>query len=197
MSNCAAKVSDMRDGPHCNLPLSKGWKRAAERLADGNYDDAEVGDALCVALRDDWRSDGVPDFWPILLSILQRPGPDILPLAAQLDALRPQAHGHGTRSDLLELAYDSGEPPLRDEECVGIVRQVLFAAFDRHKNEILRHYRCEAPACAPIIEVRLAAQWLEHERFVNELAEELAAGHRKAVALPKRDGLDEGVPVCA
>ena len=114
-------LPDMRDGPHCNLPLSGEWKQAAERLANSNYGAIDVGDALCQALREDWKSDGVPDFWRSLLAILRR-APDLLPLSVQLDVLRPQAHGHGIRTELLELAYDSGEAPWCEEECVEVVR---------------------------------------------------------------------------
>ena len=38
-----------------------------------------------------------------------------------------------------------------------VVRQVLLGTFDRRKNQILAHFRCENAACAPNIENRLGA----------------------------------------
>ena len=185
----------MRDGPHCSLPLSRGWKRVAKRLDNDNYSFVEVCDAWCQALREDWQSDGVPDFWRRLLAIAQRSQPDILPLPTQLDTLRHQADGHSIRTKLLERAYDLREAPWHYEVCVGIVREVLFEVSDRRRNQIVAHYRCEASPHAGRIEGRLAERWVEHEQNVNELAKELATGKGKRAAPSRKNGLDDGVPV--
>lgn len=187
-------MSDMRDGPHRNLPLSRSWKRVAERLDNGNYSVVEVGVAWSQALREDWQSDSVPEFWGRLLAILRPSQPDMFPPATQLDTLRRQADGHGIRTELLEHAYGLREAPLHEEVCVRMVRQVLFDISDRRRNQIVAHYRCEAPSCAPSIERSLEGQWPEYERIVIELAEELATGSGKRVAPLRRDSLDDGVP---
>lgn len=75
-----------------------------------------------------------------------------------------------------------------------IVGQVLRGIFNSRKNEILAHFRKD-PAGARHIESRLDGQWSEIEDAVNGLAEDLAMGRGGALALPKRDSLEDGVPV--
>jgi hypothetical protein len=47
----------MSDGPHKTLPMRPGWKRLSERADKTGYAAAEVAEAVCPALADDWRSE--------------------------------------------------------------------------------------------------------------------------------------------
>lgn len=193
MSSFLFIVPDMRDGPHCNLPLSRDWKRVAERLDNANYDVAQVRDAVCHAIQQDWQSKGVLRFLRRLLQTLQPRQPDMLPTTL-LDMLRPEADGHGTRSELLELAHGLAEAPLSQAKWIGIVRQVLWEEVHRRKTQIIVHYRCSAPARAGNMVSRLDVVWQEIEPALKELAKKLATGAGEPLTVPKREGLDEGVP---
>lgn len=164
-------------------------------MDDDNYGVAEVCDALRQAVQEDWRADGVPDFLPSLLLILQPSHPDMLPVANQLDALRPQADGHGIRSEILEEARNCAGAPWRNARWVEVVHQVLCRNVDQRKNQIVAHYRREAPARVRSIDSKFDDHWPKIEQTMTELAEQLAAGRSEVMALPKRDALDDGVPV--
>jgi hypothetical protein len=47
----------MSDGPHRSLPMRAGWKRTAEQADKPAYSAAEVSDAMCRAVEDDWRAE--------------------------------------------------------------------------------------------------------------------------------------------
>ena len=194
MSHSLLIVPDMRDGPHCSLPLSRDWKRVAERLDDTNYGVAQVCDALCLAIQQDWQSKGVPRFLQSLLQILRPLQLDMLCPTTLLDELRPEADGHGTRSELLELAHGLAEAPWSQAKWIGMVHQALFGELHRRKTQIIVHYRCRAPDRVGNIEIRLDVVGQEMEPALQELAKKVASGTREPLTVPRREGLDEGVP---
>lgn len=184
----------MRDGPHRTLPLSSDWKRAAERLDNGNYSPAEVCGALHRAVQRDWADDVTPTFLDALTRILREPQPDMhRTMTAQLDELLPQAAGHCVRSALLEAAHDL-EPAWHEDDWEGAVRGVLQGVVSRRRNQIVAHYRSKAPARVRPIERRLDSQRQEIEGAVARMASEIATGRGPVMAAPrKRSGLDDGV----
>lgn len=185
----------MRDGPHRTLPLPRDWKGAAERLDNENCSIAEICDALCRAVQGDWQSDVTPAFLSRLLRILQAPQPDMhRSMANQLDELQPQADGYCVRSELLEVAHDL-ERGWHQDGWGRVIREVLQDIVSRRRNQILAHYRREAPERARRIESRLNRLRQDLERAIAEIAEEIATGRSLVMAPRKRTGLDDGVAV--
>ena len=188
---------DMIDGPHRTLPLSNRWKQVAERLADGNYSPAQLLDSLRRAIADEWRSDVDRPFLNAFLRILHQPQPDLhYSLTAQLDDLRPQAHGHYIRPELLELARDSMSASPCPDDSANVVSGVLCGLVARRRNQIVVHYRLEAPDLVFRIEERLDGLQQEIERNLENLARQVTKGSQLEIPpILKKTGLDDGVPV--
>jgi len=100
----------MSDGPHRSLPMSRGWKRVAERAANQAFVLEEISYALPQALEEDCHNEIAPDFLDDLRNVFQDHESSLFKekMRPRLDDLRSTA-GCGMGRIVLEHAAQVAE----------------------------------------------------------------------------------------
>ena len=188
----------MSDGPHRSLPMRAGWKRAAEWASRPVYSGAEVTEAICRAVEQDWRAE-IPDACVRKLSEVL--GDRQLSLlndsrAAQFAAIRRSLKGSGSLGGVLldcaEEAAASGK--FGDDALRKAVENALSDRMLRSARQVEEHCHRNSTARGLNIRDRLAESitGASLDSVVNRV---LRVGDRSAERLKKQQGLDDGVPL--
>jgi hypothetical protein len=188
----------MSDGPHRSLPMRAGWKRTAERADKPAYSAAEVADAICRAVEDDWRAEIPESCTKSLSQILGNQQLSLLDdaSAAQFAAVRRSLSGWGSLGGvLIDCAEEAaargkfGEDALRDA-----VRNALADRVLRNVKQVEEHYHRNSPQRGINIRERLdeAVTGVSFDTITRRVLQvgDRPEGHRR-----KQQGLDDGVPL--
>ena len=189
----------MSDGPHRSLPMSKRWKQVAERIYNEAYGSTQVGEALTVAVVDDWGRE-IPEALICKIKVVlsndqERLFPD--QRHQELERLRREFAGYPLAYTFIDYAFQalskgqSGEGALLDSTC-GTTTD--FSA--RGLRQVEEHYHREAPR-SRIIDVRRridqAIETLDTKAIARQILGIEVYGRPLKPA--KHTGLDAGVPL--
>lgn len=188
----------MSDGPHRSLPMRAGWQRAAERADKQAYSPAEVSEAICRAVEEDWRAE-IPDaFVRRLGDVLGDRQLSLLDdsRVAQFAAIRRSLEASGSLGGVLidcaEEAAATGK--YCDDALRTAVANALSDRVLRGARQVEEHYHRSSTARGPNIRNRLAEAitGASLDSVVNRV---LRVGDRSAERLKKQQRLDDGVPL--
>lgn len=183
----------MSDGPHKSLPMTRGWRRVAERGDKRAYSIAEIGDAIVLALEQDCRVEMSPEFIAALRRVAEERSL-FSDGATRFESLRPFA-GPGIGRVVLDNVG-----PLSDAEISGLslLRESVKVALQdralRGSRQVEEHYLREATAPrANNVRGRLedGVAVADLEVLVERLLNADPAGIPRALA--KQAALDDGV----
>ena len=191
----------MSDGPHKSLPMTRGWRKVAERADKRAYSLDEIAEAMGPALEGDFRND-VPS---LLISALQRVFADNRQLALfeaestidRIETLRPQVAGRPLGSTLLDCAADVAAHGLKGEAAVdAAVRHALEEHAQRGARQVEEHYLRES-SMGRAVDVRDRITAAIQPVPLASLAARLRGveGPAALAGIPKHTGLDDGVPL--
>lgn len=186
----------MSDGPHRSLPMSRGWKKLAERADNAACVPEEIRDALLPALAHDWSSDIPHDFIQGIEAVSRdQPGLFRDDKLSRLESLRSLTAGHGLARLVLDCAMetaatngDAGDLSL------DAVSKALEIRAARGAHQVEEHYcrRSNAPRAQKVrsgIEDGIAIAPLKD--LARQLLKRDSVPARRSA--PKKRGLDEGV----
>jgi hypothetical protein len=187
----------MSDGPHRSLPMRPGWKRAAERADTPAYSVTEVSDAICQAVKQDWRAE-------ISHACVRRLGQIFndqqLPLLGDLGAadfaiLRRSLDGAGSLGGVL---IDCAQEVLASggTGAEGLREAIANALNDRQQRSARQIEECylRNSATRGINMRERLAEAMSHASLDGILHRVLRIGDRPAArSSDKQQGLDDGV----
>ena len=188
----------MSDGPHRSLPMRAGWKRTAEQADKPAYSAAEVTDAICRAVEEDWRAEISDSCASRLGRILGDRQLSLLDdtRAAQFAAVRRSLEGSGSLGGvLIDCAEEAvargkfGDDALR--EAVG---NALADRALRNAKQVEEYYHRNSTQRGINVRERLdeAITRVSFDAVTNRV---LRIGDRPAGRTEKQQGLDDGVPL--
>lgn len=189
----------MSDGPHKSLPMQKGWRKLAQRGANSTFDPGQIAEAIPDALGDDWQHDGCDDIVRELRSALGDTRQQSLfgeSVEDKLEALKSiSPSGFPLRRLLLECVTQAVESGLDGAEAIaGGTERALGERLARGNLQVEEHYR--RSQSEQTAAVRRGLQSAAAEISLKDLARKfLKTGGSSTPPAPRRDGLDDGVPL--
>ncbi len=185
----------MSDGPHKSLPLQRRWQDLAERAANRAFSDAEVSEAMVVAIRKEFG--GLPI--EKLRDAIRAGDQTALfsdTVEADLDALRGVCPGHAGWNALIDCSIDEirrggSSVEAMDAGCQAAIDLKLMAA----SRQIEEHYqRKQGSRSAFSMRERLSAS--RNAVDTASIATELCSATSRSPSnarIRKQGGLDDGV----
>jgi hypothetical protein len=189
----------MSDGPHKSLPMRLGWRKLAERAATSSFDPVQTAEAIPDALGDDWRHERCDDLIREVRAVLKDDRQGSLfgqQKEEKIEVLKKvSASGYPLRRLVLECvtqAVENGQDGA-DAVVTGTER-ALGERLARGNLQVEEHYRRSNSDRASAVRTGLqdAAAELSLKALTNRL---LKTDDSSAPPAPKRDGLDDGVPL--
>ena len=187
----------MSDGPHRSLPMSRAWKKFAERVYNQAFSREEASNALLVSLEQDWRKQNMEGLARKVHEVLSDGQSDLfyVQTAERLKLLRRQA----TWSPLQHVFLDcvdkvAAEGHSGDDALRRATGQTLNDLATRRARQVEEHYlrgsrqrsgadlRQRVEAANKGLDIAATAR---HILGVDK--------NRPPRALAKRTGLDDGV----
>jgi hypothetical protein len=192
------------DGPHRSLKMRRPWQNVAEYADNPGFSPEEVGDALSVALANDWKTDIPPKVAQQVGVLLNEPQASLFSetRVQQLEALRPQMTG-----ELGHLLIDhsifyvthrvptDGIPSDQDASAA-VGADVLRHWSARGARQVEEHYiRKSSQVHARDIRTRLEQSIAR--AVTGSLGRQLLGGGvvKAPLAIRRRTGIDDGVPL--
>jgi len=189
----------MSDGPHKSLPMRNGWRKLAERAANSNFEPAEISEAIPVAIKDDWNSEGCDQTMRELRTILEDDRQGSLfgqERQDRIDALRDvSAAGFPLRRMLIENITEAAEDGQDAETALRTgIERALAERIVRGALQVEEHYLQSSDEAARTIRGRIGEG--VSSVSVKLLAAQLMNPGSSSLPSPsKRDGLDDGPPL--
>lgn len=189
----------MSDGPHKSLQMPPGWRKLAERGANSSFEKTQVAESIPDALADDWRAGACDDLVRELRTVLNdnRQASFFDQQKEQkLEALKKiSPSGYPLRRLLLECVTQAVESGQDGPDAIAAGTE--YALGERLARGILsveEHYRRSHSDKTATVRTGLqaAASVVSLKAITNRL---LKTGASSAPPAPKRDGLDDGVPL--
>ena len=185
------------DGPHRSLPMTRGWKRLAERADSRAYEPEEIGDALPAALAQDWNAE-VPA--GLLAEIRKVVGDRQKSLLGddrldRLEALRTLAAGRALSGVLLDCAMQAVvDGHCGDDAIKKATANALGDRAARRSRQVEEHYLRKSSG-RRAVHVRHRIEDGVNRADVAAIAGQLLGfSSAKGNTRPKlKSGLDQGV----
>ena len=185
----------MSDGPHKSLPLPRRWQDLAERAANYAFSDAEVSEAMLVAIRKEFG--GLPmEKLRDAINASDQAGLFSDTVEGDLDALRVACPGSASWNALIDCSIDEirrggGGAEALSAACEASVDLKLRAA----SRQIEEHYlRKQGNSSAFSMRHRLSdsRQAVDTVSIASEICG-TASRSSSNTRIRKQDGLDDGV----
>ena len=189
----------MSDGPHKSLQMPPGWRKLTERAANSSFDPAQIAELVPDALGDDWQHERCDDLIREIRDVLndnrqgslfgQQP-------EEKVEALRKvSASGYPLRRLLLECVTQAVESRLSAADAIATgTERALGERLARGSLSAEEHYRRAHSDKTSTVRSGLqqGAAAVSLKALTNRL---LKVGGSSPPPAPKRDGLDDGVPL--
>ena len=189
----------MSDGPHRSLPMSRAWKKFAERVYNGTFSREEASDALEVSLKQDWRKQNLEGLVRKVSDVLSDGQADLFyeSRAERLKLLRREEASSPLQRVFLDSLNQavaegySGDDALRKATC-----HTLDDLAARHGRQVEEHY-LRGSRKRRGVDVRQRIEEANKGLDIAATARHLLDVDKKEPPRPpaKRTGLDDGVPL--
>lgn len=179
--------------------MRPGWRKLAERAATSSFDRQQTAEAIPDALGDDWRHEGCDDLVRELRAVLNNNRQGSLfdqQKEEKIEALKNvSAAGYPLPRLLLECVTQAVENGQDGAEALAAgTERALGERLARGNLQVEEHFRRSNGDKTSA--VRTGLQHAASEVSLKALANRfLKAGGSSPPPAPKRDGLDDGVPL--
>jgi hypothetical protein len=179
----------MSDGPHKSLPMRRHWRRLAERAAIPAYSSDEVNEAICAALKKEFREAPLSRVADILR------GDEQGSLFAEartedLDSVRHVCPGSVAGTTFIDCAIEAALRGLPGDEALHFALTSALAALARSGcRQMEEHFQRKGFHAAELRERLRAAR---NDCRYGVLASEIIGDRRAQREVTKRSGVDEG-----
>lgn len=188
----------MSDGPHRSLPMRRRWKALAERADNPNYEPAQICDAVCDALEEDFREEVPQAFLAAVRTVLgdTRQQPLFSEIkVAELAALKRSASGHPLAAIVIDCTIQSvaSATPSAEPLLEGVTNALLTRA-PHGTRQIEEHYlrKSNAPRAQ---NVRSRIEGSISHASCEVLARRLLGIDPSPRQPSRKDGLEDGVRI--
>jgi hypothetical protein len=187
------------DGPHKSLPMRNDWRKLAEHAANHAFQSDEIAAAIPAALTGDWKAEGCDDLVRQLREELHDNRQSSLfdqPVEEKLEALKNiSGSGSPLRRLVLECVTQEVESGVLDSKAIDNgVDRALGELLARGARQVEEHYRRSTDAGAD--QVRQSIQDAASQISIGSIRSHLLnPGDKSGTPPPKKDGVDDGVPL--
>ena len=187
----------MSDGPHRSLPMSRKWKRFAERIYNEAFGPEQAYEALLTALSEDWRNQIPRSLVNRVQNVLSDGQTELFcnQIIEKLDSLRQEVAGYPLAGVLLDYVCQTlGRGIPGENALLEAARQLLTDRLARRARQVEEHCHSEA-TCNRATDIRRRIEDAISGLNLAATACDLLgiAENEPPRILAKQAGLDDGV----
>ncbi len=189
----------MSDGPHKSLAMRPGWRKLVQRASTSSFDPQQTAEAIPDALGDDWQEERCDDVIRELRAVINDERQGSLFDQQKEEKIEALKHvsgaGYPLRRLLLECVTQAVEAGHEGSDAIAVgTEHALGERLARGNLQAEEHFRRSNSDQTSRLRSKLqeAAAAVSLKAITNRF---LKTGSPSTSPAPKRDGLDDGVPL--